>query len=56
MPEAPSMSEVVMSEVRVAGGQGFYGDTPTAVDALLEEGIDYLCLEALAELPLAILQ
>src|SRR6476660_2738983 len=42
--------------VTIAGGQGFYGDTPTAVDALLEEGIDYLCLEALAELTLAILQ
>jgi Acyclic terpene utilisation family protein AtuA len=42
--------------VRVAGGQGFYGDTPTAVDALLEAGVDYLCLEALAELTLAILQ
>jgi hypothetical protein len=42
--------------VRVAGGQGFYGDTPTAVDALLAEGVDYLCLEALAELTLAILQ
>ena len=40
----------------VAGGQGFYGDTPTAVDALLAEGVDYLCLEALAELTLAILQ
>src|SRR3954453_5656253 len=43
-------------EIRVAGGQGFYGDTPTAVDALLAEGVDYLCLEALAELTLAILQ
>ena len=42
--------------VVVAGGQGFYGDTPTAVDALLAEGVDYLCLEALAELTLAILQ
>ena len=42
--------------VTIAGGQGFYGDTPTAVDALLAEGIDYLCLEALAELTLAILQ
>src|SRR5262245_47403685 len=42
--------------VRVAGGQGFYGDTPAAVDALLAEGIDYLGLEALAELTLAILQ
>jgi hypothetical protein len=43
-------------EVRVAGGQGFYGDTPAAVDPLLAEGVDYLCLEALAELTLAILQ
>jgi hypothetical protein len=42
--------------VRVAGGQGFYGDTPAALDSLLAEGIDYLCLEALAELTLAILQ
>ena len=42
--------------VRVAGGQGFYGDTPRAVAGLLDEGIDYLCLEALAELTLAILQ
>jgi hypothetical protein len=45
-----------MPDVVVAGGQGFYGDTPSAVDALLAEGIDYLCLEALAELTLAILQ
>jgi Acyclic terpene utilisation family protein AtuA len=42
--------------VSVAGGQGFYGDTPAAADALLSEGVDYLCLEALAELTLAILQ
>ena len=42
--------------MKVAGGQGFYGDTPKAVDALLAEGVDYLCLEALAELTLAILQ
>jgi hypothetical protein len=44
------------TNVRVAGGQGFYGDTPAAVDRLLAEGIDFLCLEALAELTLAILQ
>src|SRR6185312_3527279 len=53
----PSASRRFMpSPVRIAGGQGFYGDTPAAVDALLEAGIDYLCLEALAELTLAILQ
>ncbi len=42
--------------IRIAGGQGFYGDTPRSVEGLLADGIDYLCLEALAELTLAILQ
>jgi hypothetical protein len=46
----------VSDTVRIAGGQGFYGDTPAALDSLLGEGVDYLCLEALAELTLAILQ
>lgn len=41
--------------LRIGGGQGFYGDSVTAVTSLLEEGVDYLCLEALAELTLAIL-
>ncbi len=48
MPEART--------VRLGGGQGFYGDTPRAVAGLIEAGVDYLCLEALAELTLAILQ
>jgi len=52
----PPAAGARLSTVTVAGGQGFYGDTPTAVDALLAEGVDYLCLEALAELTLAILQ
>ncbi len=42
--------------VRIGGGQGFYGDTPSSVERLLADGVDYLCLEALAELTLAILQ
>src|SRR4029079_6291884 len=45
-----------VADVVVAGGQGFYGDTPTAVDALRAGGVDYLCLEALGERTLAILQ
>jgi hypothetical protein len=42
--------------ITVAGGQGFYGDWNGAVRSLLDAGVDYLCLEALAELTLAILQ
>lgn len=42
--------------VRLGGGQGFYGDGHLPVVPLLEDGIDYLICEALAELTLAILQ
>ncbi|MBW3602629.1 MAG: DUF1446 domain-containing protein [Actinobacteria bacterium] len=41
--------------MRIAGGQGFYGDAPAALADLLTEEPDYVCLEALAELTLAIL-
>jgi hypothetical protein len=42
--------------ITVAGGQGFYGDHVASTKTLLDAGVDYLCLEALAELTLAILQ
>lgn len=42
--------------IRIAGGQGMYGDHVGSTRDLLEAGVDYLCLEALAELTLAILQ
>jgi hypothetical protein len=41
--------------VRLGGGQGYYGDDPAAVDALLASGVDYLGLEALGEITLTIL-
>lgn len=41
--------------IRIGGGQGFYGDGYSGVGPLLEEGVDYLVCEALAELTLAIL-
>jgi hypothetical protein len=41
--------------VRIAGGQGFYGDAPGPLVDVLTEEPDYVVLEALAELTLAIL-
>ena len=53
MPDASPAGDA--RSVRLGGGQGFYGDTPRAVEGLINAGVDYLCLEALAELTLAIL-
>jgi Acyclic terpene utilisation family protein AtuA len=45
------------STVRIAGAQGFYGDSPQAALAIVrEKGADYLIMDALAELTLSILQ
>lgn len=43
------------STVRLGGGQGFYGDALGGLDDLLAAEPDYVVLEALAELTLAIL-
>jgi len=43
--------------IRIAGAQGFYGDSPMAALAIaMESGADYLMHDALAELTLSILQ
>src|SRR5205085_4778759 len=42
--------------LRIGGGQGFYGDGHEPLADLLADGVDYLVCEALAELTLAILQ
>jgi hypothetical protein len=48
------MSEKV---VRIAGVQGFYGDSPMgAINVVMEQAADYLVHDALAELTLSILQ
>jgi hypothetical protein len=41
--------------VRIAGGQGFYGDAPGPLADVLDAEPDYVVLEALAELTLSIL-
>jgi Acyclic terpene utilisation family protein AtuA len=41
--------------VRIGGGQGFYGDGTAGLRPLLDDGVDFLVCEALAELTLAIL-
>ncbi len=43
--------------IRIAGAQGFYGDSPmAAMNIVSEKGADYLMHDALAELTLSILQ
>lgn len=43
--------------IKIAGGQGFYGDSPMAAMAIaMEKGADYIVHDALAELTLSILQ
>lgn len=45
------------SPIRIAGGQGFYGDSPAAALAIAAAGAaDYIVHDALAELTLSILQ
>jgi hypothetical protein len=45
----------VSPAVRIAGGQGFYGDAPGPLADVLTEEPGYVVLEALAELTLAVL-
>jgi len=49
------MDDASRRSVTLAGGQGMYGDDVPSVSRLLDERIDYLCLEALAELTVSIL-
>src|SRR5437588_10296349 len=45
------------SKIRIAGGQGFWGDLPDAPVRQVESGpIDYLMLDYLAEVTMSILQ
>src|SRR3982750_1550264 len=44
-------------KIRIAGGQGFWGDLPDAPVRQVEEGpIDYLMLDYLAEVTMSIMQ
>jgi len=51
------MADKNSKKVRIAGAQGFYGDSPMgAMNIVQEQGADYLMHDALAELTLSILQ
>ena len=46
-----------MKTIKIAGAQGFYGDSPmAAINIAMAKGADYLVHDALAELTLSILQ
>lgn len=46
-----------MKTIRIAGAQGFYGDSPLgAIQIAMQGEADYLMHDALAELTLSILQ
>ena len=46
-----------MNTIKIAGGQGFYGDSPkAAIQIAKAKGADYIVHDALAELTLSILQ
>jgi hypothetical protein len=46
-----------MKQIRIANGQGFWGDSPEAPVQLVERGpIDYLTLDYLAEITMSIMQ
>ena len=45
------------NSIKIAGAQGFYGDSPkAAIQIAKEKGADYLVIDSLAELTLSILQ
>ena len=46
-----------INSIKIAGAQGFYGDSPkAAIQIAKEKGADYLVIDSLAELTLSILQ
>lgn len=57
VPSGQETNNMTKIPIRIAGGQGFYGDSPMAAIAIASEGAaDYIVHDALAELTLSILQ